>query len=77
MVEALQAAAKVVNHQYPPYEGTQAFRDAVAQWYQRRFGVKLDPAPEVLSLIGSEEGIGHLPLAFINPGDVVLVPDPG
>jgi LL-diaminopimelate aminotransferase len=78
IVQALQVAAeKAVNHQYAPYEGTQAFRNAVAQWYQRRFGVKLDPATEVLSLIGSKEGIGHLPLAFINPGDVVLVPDPG
>jgi LL-diaminopimelate aminotransferase len=78
IVQALQAAAqKIVNHQYPPYEGTQAFRSAVAQWYQRRFGVTLDPATEVLSLIGSKEGIGHLPLAYVNPGDVVLVPDPG
>jgi LL-diaminopimelate aminotransferase len=78
IVQALQVAAeKSVNHQYAPYEGTQAFRDAVAQWYQRRFRVKLDPATEVLSLIGSKEGIGHLPLAFIDPGDVVLVPDPG
>jgi LL-diaminopimelate aminotransferase len=78
IVKALQAAAeKASNHQYAPYEGTQAFREAVAQWYRRRFGVTLDPATEVMSLIGSKEGIGHLPLAFINPGDVVLVPDPG
>jgi LL-diaminopimelate aminotransferase len=78
IVKALQSAAeKILNHQYPPYEGTLAFRTAVAQWYQRRFGVGLDPATEVMSLIGSKEGIGHLPLAFINPGDVVLVPDPG
>jgi LL-diaminopimelate aminotransferase len=78
IVKALQTAAeKILNHQYPPYEGTLSFRTAVAQWYQRRFGVRLDPATEVMSLIGSKEGIGHLPLAFINPGDVVLVPDPG
>lgn len=78
IVQALQAAAeKIANHQYPPYEGTQSFRDAVAKWYQRRFGVKLDTATEVMALIGSKEGIGHLPLAFINPGDVVLIPDPG
>jgi LL-diaminopimelate aminotransferase len=78
VVKALQAAAeKSINHQYPPYEGTLAFRQAVAQWYRRRFDVTLDPATEVMSLIGSKEGIGHLPLAFINPGDVVLVPDPG
>jgi LL-diaminopimelate aminotransferase len=78
IVKALQVAAeKASNHQYAPYEGTQAFREAVSEWYQRRFGVTLDPATEVMSLIGSKEGIGHLPLAFINPGDVVLVPDPG
>jgi LL-diaminopimelate aminotransferase len=78
IVKALQVAAeKASNHQYAPYEGTQAFREAVSEWYQRRFGVRLDPATEVMSLIGSKEGIGHLPLAFLNPGDVVLVPDPG
>ncbi|MGH8056739.1 MAG: LL-diaminopimelate aminotransferase [Candidatus Entotheonellia bacterium] len=78
IVKALQVAAEnTVNHQYPPYEGTPAFRSAVADWYQRRFGVTLDPATEVLSLIGSKEGIGHIHLAFINPGDVVLIPDPG
>jgi LL-diaminopimelate aminotransferase len=78
IVRALQIAAeKIANHQYPPYEGTQAFRDAVAEWYQRRFAVRLDPATEIVSLIGSKEGIGHLPLAFVNPGDAVLIPDPG
>lgn len=73
------AAASVdpKNHQYPSYEGLLAFREAAAAWYQRRFGVRLDPATEVLTLIGSKEGIGHLPLAFVNPGDVVLVPSPG
>jgi len=54
-----------------------SFRQAVAEWYRRRFGVKLDPADEVLTLIGSKEGIGHIHLAFVNPGDVVLVPSPG
>jgi len=78
IVQALQVAAEnPVNHQYPPYEGTPAFRAAVADWYERRFGVTLDPATEVLSLIGSKEGIGHIHLAFINPGDAVLIPDPG
>jgi LL-diaminopimelate aminotransferase len=78
IVKALQTAAEIAsNHQYAPYEGTLAFREAVAQWYRRRFGVTLDPATEVMALIGSKEGIGHLPLAFINPGDVVLIPDPG
>lgn len=77
IVEALaRAAADPANHQYPSYEGMLAFRKAAADWYRSRFGVTLDPATEVLSLIGSKEGIGHFPLAFVNPGDVVLVPDP-
>jgi len=65
------------NHQYPSYEGLPAFRAAAAAWYRRRFGVSLDPASEVVALIGSKEGIAHFPMAFVNPGDVVLVPDPG
>jgi LL-diaminopimelate aminotransferase len=65
-----------VNHQYPSYEGMPAFREAVAAWYSSRFGAGLDPQGEVVSLIGSKEGIAHFPLAFINPGDVVLCPDP-
>ncbi|GIW55205.1 MAG: aminotransferase [Nitrospiraceae bacterium] len=72
-----QAAADPKNHQYPSYEGLLSFRRAVADWYKRRFNVTLDPASEVLTLIGSKEGIGHVPLAFIDPGDVVLVPSPG
>jgi LL-diaminopimelate aminotransferase len=54
-----------------------SYREAVANWYRTRFNVSLDPRTEVLSLIGSKEGIGHIPLAFVNPGDVVLVPSPG
>ncbi|MBI2114391.1 MAG: aminotransferase class I/II-fold pyridoxal phosphate-dependent enzyme, partial [candidate division NC10 bacterium] len=70
IVEALaSAAADPANHQYPSYEGMLAFRKAAADWYRSRFGVTLDPATEVLSLIGSKEGIGHFPLAFVNPGD--------
>src|SRR5881409_3003321 len=77
IVERLkQAAADPKNHQYPSYEGLLSFQ-AVANWYQRRFGVTLDPVSEVLGLIGSKEGIGHVPLAFIDPGDIVLVPSPG
>src|SRR5262249_42299455 len=53
------------------------FRRAAASWYEARFGVALDPVTEVLTLIGSKEGTAHIPLAFVNPGDVVLVPDPG
>lgn len=72
-----QAAADPKNHRYPSYEGLLSFRQAVADWYKRRFGVSLDPVSEVLTLIGSKEGIGHVPLAFVDPGDVVLVPSPG
>lgn len=78
IVERLQKASEnPKHHQYPSYEGMLSFRKAVAQWYDRRFGVSLDPDKEVLSLIGSKEGIGHLPLALINPGDVSIIPSPG
>jgi LL-diaminopimelate aminotransferase len=77
IVEALaRAAMDSMNHRYPSYEGKLAFRKAVADWYRDTFGVHLDPEKEVLTLIGSKEGIAHAPLAFINPGDVALVPDP-
>ena len=78
IVESLRkAAGDPRHHQYPSYEGMLTFRQAVANWYKQRFNVTLDAASEVLSLIGSKEGIGHIPLAFVNPGDVVLVPSPG
>lgn len=72
-----EASADPRNHQYPSYEGMLSFRQAVADWYSKRFGVTLDPETEVLSLIGSKEGIGHIPLAFVDPGGIVLIPDPG
>jgi LL-diaminopimelate aminotransferase len=78
IIESLANAAKdPKHHQYPSYEGMFSFRTAVAGWYKRRFNVALDPANEVLTLIGSKEGIGHIHLAFVDPGDVVLVPSPG
>lgn len=78
IVEAMKAAVeRPANHRYPSYEGMFSFREAVADWYKRRFHVSLDAREEVLSLIGSKEGIGHIPFAFVNPGDVVLVPSPG
>lgn len=78
IIESLyQAAKNPKHHQYPSYEGMLSFRKAVADWYKRRFTVTLDPANEVLTLIGSKEGIGHVHLAFIDPGDIVLVPSPG
>lgn len=70
-------AAVPANHQYPSYEGLPEFRAAAAKWCRRRFNVSLDPSSEVVALIGTKEGIAHFPLAFVNPGDVVLVPDPG
>ena len=77
IVKALnKAAGDPSNHQYPSYEGKLSFRTAVADWYKRTFNVDLDPKKEVLTLIGSKEGIAHAPLAFINPGDAALVPDP-
>lgn len=65
------------NHRYPGYEGLREFREAASRWYEKRFGVTLDPDGEVLALIGSKEGIAHIPLAFINPGAYSLVPSPG
>jgi len=78
IIESLaQAAKNPKHHQYPSYEGMLSFRTAVADWYKRRFNVTLNPADEVLTLIGSKEGIGHIHLAFVDPGDIVLVPSPG
>jgi LL-diaminopimelate aminotransferase len=65
------------RHRYPSYEGMLSFRTAAADWYRRTMNVNLNPEDEVLTLIGSKEGIAHIPLAFLNPGDVSLVPDPG
>ncbi|MBI3015584.1 MAG: LL-diaminopimelate aminotransferase [Candidatus Tectomicrobia bacterium] len=78
IVKRLQeAAADPSHHRYPSYAGMESFRQAVATWFQKRYGVTLDPNGEIISMLGSKEGIGHIPLAFVNPGDVVLVPDPG
>jgi LL-diaminopimelate aminotransferase len=78
IVERLcQAARDPVNHRYPESDGLPDLRKAIAEWYERRFGIVLDPNKEVLPLIGSKEGIGHIALCFIDPGDVALAPDPG
>jgi LL-diaminopimelate aminotransferase len=78
IIEALvEAARNPATHHYPDYAGMFSYREAVAAWYKGRFGVELDPKREVLALIGSKEGIAHIPEAFVNPGDYVLVPDPG
>ena len=65
------------NHRYPETDGLPEFRQAVADWYQRRFGISIRPNEETLPLIGAKEGIGHAALCFIEPGDIALVPDPG
>jgi LL-diaminopimelate aminotransferase len=72
-----EAAGNPANHRYPDYEGLLAFRQAAAGWMQERYGVALDPAREVVSLIGSKEGIANTAVALVDPDDVVLVPDPG
>ena len=71
-----EASQDPVNHQYPETEGLLQLRQAIATWYKERFDVSLDPDKEVLPLIGSKEGIGHIALCFIDPGDIALVPDP-
>jgi len=78
IIKALQKAAEnPEHHQYPSYSGMGAFRKSAATWCKRRFGLDLDPATEIVTLIGSKEGIAHFPLAFINPGDIALIPTPG
>jgi LL-diaminopimelate aminotransferase len=73
---AIAALQNPANHGYPPFEGTASFRRAITSWYQRRYGVNLDPDSEALPLLGSKEGLTHLAIAYINPGDIVLVPSP-
>lgn len=71
-----QAAQDPRFHRYPSYSGLNSFREAVCLWYKKRINLELHPKNEVVSLIGSKEGLAHIPFAFINPGDVVLVPSP-
>lgn len=73
LIEAVQDPS---THSYPTYIGLRKFRETVSNWYQKRYGVELDPDREVVSLIGSKEGIAHLPWCFIDPGDLALIPDP-
>lgn len=72
-----EAARDPATHRYPSYTGMPEFREAIANWYEKRFGVNLDPDTEIQPLVGSKEGIFHLPVAFVDPGDVALIPDPG
>ncbi|HVC78552.1 MAG TPA: LL-diaminopimelate aminotransferase [Candidatus Micrarchaeaceae archaeon] len=78
IVSVLQeAAADPANHRYPSYFGLTELREAIAGWYRQRFDVNLDPATEILPTLGSKDGISHAPLALVDPGDIVLAPDPG
>jgi LL-diaminopimelate aminotransferase len=78
IIEALNEGARdPKNHRYALDAGMPVFRETISKWFHNRFGVKLDPAKEILPLIGSKEGIAHMPLTVLNPGDVSLIPDPG
>ncbi len=72
-----QAVEDPSTHSYPSYEGLYEFRKAVSDWYKKRYNVEYDPDKEIVSLIGSKEGIAHFPFCYINPGDTALIPDPG
>ncbi|MDI6785523.1 MAG: LL-diaminopimelate aminotransferase [bacterium] len=77
IIKAFEEAIKNgKHHHYPSNYGLIDLRIAISQWYKERFQVNLNPENEILPLIGSKEGIGHIPLAFVNPGDIVLVPNP-
>ncbi|NLK00353.1 MAG: LL-diaminopimelate aminotransferase [Clostridia bacterium] len=75
--ELCKQARNPENHQYPTSAGLLEFREAVAKWYNDRYGVKLDPSDQVVTLIGSKEGIANISYCYVNPGDINLVPDPG
>ena len=78
IVNAMADAARdPKNHRYPSYYGSKPYREACAQWMKNRFDVHVDPADEVVALIGSKEGIAHIFLAFVDPGDYTLVPGCG
>jgi len=74
--EMIRAVQDPENHHYPSYSGSVDFKLAIVDWYRERFSVNLDAESEVISLIGAKEGIAHIHLAFINPGDLALIPTP-
>lgn len=77
IIERMNRAMRIpANHRYPRGDGSNEFRAAMAEFFRRRYGVGLDPDREIAAVIGTKEGIGHLPLAVLNPGDVALIPDP-
>ncbi|MGT8955344.1 aminotransferase class I/II-fold pyridoxal phosphate-dependent enzyme [Bacillus cereus] len=78
IVKALQdAAEKTIHHKYPPFRGHESLKEAVAIFYKREYGVELNPKTEVAILFGGKAGLVELPICFTNPGDTILVPDPG
>ncbi|MCT7986500.1 aspartate aminotransferase [Laspinema sp. A4] len=74
---AIAALQDTTTHRYPPVGGTDSFREAICEWYSRRYDVSLDPVTEALPVLGSKEGLTHFALAYVNPGDLILVPSPG
>jgi alanine-synthesizing transaminase len=74
--KVIEAVAKPVNHRYSVSRGIFALRTAICNWYARRYGVELDPETEAVATLGAKEGLAHLSLALITPGDVVFAPDP-
>src|SRR5580765_5617369 len=78
VIKVLQEeSAKANVHAYQPYKGSPVLRNAISEWYKKWYGVELDPASEILPLIGSKEGIMHICMSYLNKGDKVLVPNPG
>lgn len=77
VAESIKEAVKHPDSGYPSYEGEPEFREAVSQWFNRRFGVKMDPKDEITAIIGAKQAVFTLPIAYVNPGDAVLIPDPG
>ncbi|NEO28770.1 MAG: aminotransferase class I/II-fold pyridoxal phosphate-dependent enzyme, partial [Kamptonema sp. SIO4C4] len=73
---AIAAFTEPKNHGYPPFEGTNTFRSAITHWYAKHYNVDLDPDSEALPLLGSKEGLTHLALAYVDPGEIVIVPSP-
>ena len=76
IAELARTAISPTNHHYPSFKGMPEYLQAIADFYRDNFGVALEPGPEILSLIGSKSGVGRLPLALVNPGEVILCPDP-
>ena len=77
VIEALKSASdNKINHRYPESEGLPVLRKNISEFYKKRFGVNLDPETQVINLIGAKEGIAHVALCFIDPGDIAISPDP-